>query len=329
MLPSEPTARLKRFRPSSLQIALGCIALMLGLLWGATPASANFFATGVDPAGDSTDANPGRDIVRVGFAYNRRTGHIRGGVVLRGNLGEAPANLTLFAGNRTATGCNAYPAIGFGTQTDLRGAHWVLLTSATAPPTFGEARKTYDDVAEEYEATARQLAGKRPNCVIAQLDDPANPGVVYDIAGPYKLRAMPELATRLGKVPSIMRPNRERKIRVTVSNPGDAATGRVRLRVSKARGLKVRGARQLPSIRPGARRHVILRVTLNRRAKMLTNLEVTAVAKNKIRATASDRLYISRSSGTRKPPSAGGGEERNRLCFRYTWMPPYGELAPC
>lgn len=326
MRPSEPKAQVKTIRSASLQVLLGCVALLLGLLLGAAPASANFFATGVDPAGDSTDANPGRDIVRVGFAYDRRTGHIRGGVVLKGDPVEAPANLTLFAGHRTATGCNAYPAIGFGTQTDLRSANWVVLTSATAPPTSGEAEKTFDRIAEEYEARAKQLAGKRPNCVIAQLNDPTDAKVVYDVAGPYKLRAMPELATRLSKVPALMRPNRERKIRVTVSNPGDAPTGRVRLRVSEARGLKVKGPRQLPSIRPDARRQVVLRLTLNRRAKTTTELEVTAIAKNKLRATASDRLYLSKRA--RKRP-VRGGDDSGKVCFRYTWMPPYSTLVSC
>src|SRR5688572_8039211 len=161
-------------------IALLTLTIGLGLT---SSASANFVALGIDPADDSADPSPGRDIVKVGLSYDRRTGHLKGGVMLRGApTGAAPANLTLFAGRRTATGCNGYPAIGFGTQTDMRGADWVLLRSAAAQPISGRATKTYDGAAEEYEATAAQLRGKRPNCVIAQLNEPGNSAGVYDVS---------------------------------------------------------------------------------------------------------------------------------------------------
>lgn len=129
-----------------------------------------------------------------------------------------------------------------------------------------------------------------------------------------------------------MKPNRTRKIRVTVSNPGDAPTGRVRLAVGKARGMTVRMPRRVASFRPGARRTVALQVTLNRRARTHTTLKVTATAKNKLRASIEDELYLSKAS--RKPPSSGGGgggggDTGSKLCFRYTWLPPYSTLVRC
>lgn len=292
-------------------------------------ASANFITVGIDPAGDSTDPNPSRDIIKVAISYDRRSGNLKGGVVLGGTpASETAANLTLFAGRRTASGCNGFPAIGFGTQTDVRGADWVFLKSAGAKPIAGAATKTYDGAAEEYEATARQLAGQRPNCVIAQLNDPANSSVVYDVAGPYKLRGLPELEAKIVRVPPVMRLNQTQKIRVAVRNPGDAPTGRVRLTVGKARGMKVNMPRALASIRPGTRRTVTLRVTLNRRAKTSTALKVTAVAKNRLRASDEETLYLSK--GSRKPANGGGGSESgSKLCFRYTWLPPYSTLVPC
>ncbi len=310
---------------ASATIALLATVIGIGL---ASTASANFVTIGVDPAGDSIDPNPGRDIVKVGLAYDRRTGHLRGGVMLNGTpSGAAPANLTLFAGYQSASGCNGYPAIGFGTQTDLSGADWVMLRSAGAQPVNGRANKIYTAAAEEYEATVKQLAGKRPNCVIAQLNDPANPATVYDVAGPYRLRGLPELDVRIGKVPAAMKPNRTRKIRVKVSNPGDAKTGPVRLTVGKARGMKVRMPRKLATIKPGARRTVALRVTLNRRARSTTTLTLTATARKGLRARDQGNLYRSRPA----PPSGGGGGSGSgsKLCFRYTWLPPYSTLVPC
>jgi len=305
-------------------------ALFAGLVL--TPsASANFVALGQDPAGDAADPDPGRDIVKVGLSYDRRSGHLRGGVMLDGTpTSEAAANLTVFAGRRTATGCNGYPAIGFGTQTDLRGADWVLLSSSGSAPVTGSAVKLYEAAAEEYEATARPLAGKRPDCVIAQLNEPGNGAVVYDVAGPYRLRGLPELEARLGKLPPKMRPGRARKVRVVLRNPGDAPTGKVRLKVTRAKGMKVRLPRRVAGLRPGATRKVRLEVTLSRRARTYTNLRLTATAKNGLRARDRGRLYLRKPS--RKPSGGGGGSgggSGSKLCYRYTWLPPYSTLVPC
>lgn len=292
------------------------------------PASANFVALGQDQAGDAADPHPGRDIVKVGLSYNRRTGHLRGGVALRGApTSAAAANLTLFAGRRTGTGCNGYPAIGFGTQTDLTGADWVLL-GAQGPRARGSAVKLYDAAAEEYEATARPLAGKRPDCVIAALNDPQDPDTIYDVAGPYNLRGLPELEVRLGKLPSKMRPGRTRKVRLTIRNRGDAPTGRVRLAPKRARGLTVRLPRRVVGLRAGTRRTMMMRVTLNRRARTFTNLRITAKAPSGLRASDRGRLFLSKPSGKSRKGSSSGGSG-SKLCYRYTWMPPYSTLVPC
>lgn len=310
--------------------ALAALILLIGL--GLTSsASANFVATGTDPAGDSTDPHPGRDIVRVGLTYDRRTGNMQGGVMLRGEpSSEAPANLTIFAGRRTATGCNGYPAIGFATQTDMRGADWVLLRSPTARPITGQATKTYEGRAEDYEATDWQLRGMRPNCVIAQLNEPGNSAVVYDVSGPHAVRGLPELEIKMGNVPTSVRPNRPQRIRVVVRNVGDGPSGRLRLAAGKARGLKVQMQRHLASIRPGARRAFNLRVTLNRRARSTTPLKLTAVGPQRLRAVAEEDLYLSRPRTPSRGGGGGGGDSSPpKLCFRYTWLPPFSQLVPC
>lgn len=302
------------------------VATVLLGLGTASPAAANFLAVGEDPVGDAADPHPARDIVAVAFSYDRRTGHLRGGVRLGGApSGDAAANLTIFAGHKTATGCNGYPAIGFGTQTDLTGAAWVRLDAPGAQPgATGRATKVYEAEAEEYEATARALAGKRPDCVIAQLNQPGDTAVVYDTAGPFALRGLPELDARLGKLPSRLQPGQTRTVRATLRNLGDASTGRVRLAASKARGLTVRLPRTVPALRAGARRTVALTVTLSSRARTSTTLRLTATGAGGVRARDEGRLYL------RKPaPAGGGGGTSGKLCFRYTWLPPYSTLVPC
>ena len=299
---------------------------------GAVPASANFIATGQDPVGDSADAHPARHSVTVAPSYDRRPGHLRGGVRLAGEpSSETAANLTVFAGRRTATGCNGYPAIGFATQTDLTGAVWVKLAAPGAPAAAeGRATKLYDGPAEEYEATAAALTGERPNCVIAQLNEPGNPAVVYDVAGPYPLRALPELDAQLRGLPATVRPAQTRVVRLVLRNPGDAPTGRVRLGAAGARGMTVQLPRVIPSLRPGQARTVPVRVTLNRAAASTTTLRLTAIAASGPRAIADGRLQLrtpTRPSGG--AGSGGGPPGGSKLCFRYTWLPPYSQLVPC
>jgi hypothetical protein len=308
--------------PRPLRLGVVTAAALFAL--SAAPAHANFLAIGQDTAGDAP--HPGRDIVAVGLSYDRRAGHLRGGVKLAGTpTADVPANLTLFAGHRTPTGCNGYPAIGFGTQTDLAGADWVRLDAPQSPPgARGHADKLYEAEAEEYEATATALAGRRPDCIIAQLNQPGDPAVVYDVAGPFALRALPELAAKLGSLSKALRPGRTRTVRLTLRNPGDASTGRLRLSAARARGLTVRMPRSLPALRAGAKRTVAVKVRLSQRARSSTLLRFTATGKDGLRARAEGSLY------KRTPPSgAGGRRSSSKLCFKYTWLPPYSELAPC
>lgn len=314
---------------SSARHALLLVASAAAFAFAATaPAGANFVATGEDPAGDAADPHPGRDIVRASFAYDRRTGAVRGGVRLRGVPESAfPSNLTLLAGTRTATGCTGYPALGFATQTDLRAASWIRLDAGGGKvAASGSAVKTYDGAIEEYSATPAALKGRRPDCVIAQLNDPANPAAVHDVAGPFALKGLPELEARLTGVPTRLRPGSTRTVRFVVRNPGDGRSGKLRIKVRGARGLQVRYARSAPSIAAGGRRTVPLKVTLSKRSKLHTTLDVTATDAGGLRAQAEDNLFrSSRTSGS----SGSGGKDGTKLCYRYHWQPPYSKLEPC
>lgn len=303
--------------------------VVLALAAAAAPSHANFVGAGQDPVGDAAGGSPGRDLIAVALAYDRQSGHVRGGVKLAGAPDTVPANLTVFAAHRAAGGCVGYPAIGFATQTDLTGADWVRLNAAGAAPLHDEAGKLYDESAEEYEATDDALRGQRPNCVIARLSDPQNLDSVYDVAGPFELRGLPELEVAVGKLPNRFATGRARKLRLTVANPGDGPTGRVRLKVKRIKGVKVQLPGSVPSLRAGAHRTVTATITPARRSNGTSpELSLTATGSGDVSATLERRLWIFDKSRGGKG-GGGGGSDGSRLCYRYTWIPPYSTLAPC
>ncbi len=297
---------------------------------GAAPiAQANFVATADDPAGDATDPSPGRDITAVGFSYDHRSGELIGAVRLRGEPGEQPALVSLFAGTRTASGCDGFPATGFGSDTSSFEARWLRLNDASGSGPRGDADKTgYRAAIQKFEATDRQLAGQRPDCVVAILSELGNASNAYDSVGPIALVGQPELALRVSGVPKVFAPGRPRRIKVTLTNGGDAPTRRVALTLSRARGVTVKAKRALGPIQPGKRVTVTATVTVSRRARAATDVKVTATA-GELRARGETTFYV------RKPASGGGGgTHRPGVCTR--WIPDLsGEtggsliLVPC
>jgi len=288
-------------------------ALAAGLL-AAPAADANFIAAGPDGRGDGADASPGRDIAVVALSYDRRRGLLRGGVALRGEPTDASrAFVSLFAGRRTSGGCDGYPAIGLSSFTTDALARWTRFDAAGPPAASGDAPKQRPGgELQKFEVAARALAGRALDCVTAVVTDPADPRTVYDSAGPFAFEPRPELAARLGRAPSALRPGRTGTVRLTVRNPGDAATGRIRVAVGRARGLTARAPRAVASLRPGQRRTVAIRVGLSRRAKASTPLRVTATA-GRLRVRAATTLSL------RKPPrgGGGGGGDGSSVCASY------------
>lgn len=304
-----------------------------GLLAGVaapTTTQASYVGSGSDPASDVTTSSPGHDIIGVAAALDPRTGQMRAQIRLRGEpSADAPADINVFAGRRTATGCNGFPAVGFSTLDTVRGAKAVRLPSATAQPTVRSIAKDGAMTAvQELDATLDAFKGiASPNCVIARSAQWDDVSVVHDVAGPFSLKGVPGLIAELGKVPSSIKPGQTRTIRLVLRNPGHAKTGRIRLSVGKARGLSVRYPRTVASLAGGKRKTVALRVTLSSGAKTTTKLRVKATAPQKLTASADTRLYLTKPSSDSS--GGGGGGNKPKLCYRYTWYPPYGELRPC
>lgn len=298
-------------------IRTALVVLAVALV-AASTARADFAATAADPAGDAADASAGHDVTAIAFAYDRRGGRLFGAIQLRGTPQEgAGALVSLFAGTRTARGCDGYPALGFGSVTDETGARWLRLDDGIGGGPRGDALKSGSlSSVQEFEVTDRQLAGRRLECVVATLTQPGDAAVVYDQVGPVALVGLPELAGRLRGTAHPFTAGRSYRVTLTLTNPGDAPTRRVRLQAARARGLTVKLARRsLPPIPAGGRRTVSVTVTLSRRARMRTDLVLTATA-GKVVARALQTLYLNTPSRPRGGDGPGGSTQ---LCNR--WQP--------
>lgn len=289
------------------------------LLAGAPAARANLVGGANDPVGDASDPSPGRDLTGAGLAYDKRRGALVGAVGVRQDpTRETGGFLTLFAGTRTPTGCDGYPAIGFATSTSVFDARFSVLEGPGATGASGGARKRGGQTTlQRFEVVDARLRGRSPDCAVATLTAPGNPSVVWDTTGPIALTPRPVLSGRLSGVPKELRAGRSQRVRVTLENDGDAPTRAGRLTVAGARGLKTtpRSAK-VAAIPAGGRRTTTFRVSLSSRARPTTTLKVTATAgEQRVRAEGRIRL--------RRPARSGGGgggsvPDLPRTCTRYS-----------
>jgi hypothetical protein len=201
----------------------------------------------------------------------------------------------------------------------------------------GDADKDGGDRSvQTIEATARALRGMRPDCALVLLSEPSNAANLYDAIGPVRLVPQPGLSVRAGGVPEDVRAGRSYTLKVTVTNPGDARTPPVAVRLRRAKGVGgTPKAVRLKPIRPGGRATATFAIRPSARASFATELGIVATAG---RMTVEDerKIYVS----TPSPPSrrgGGGGDGGgggSRLCVR--WQPDFsgetgGSLAllPC
>ncbi|WP_320673144.1 COG1470 family protein [Patulibacter defluvii] len=274
---------------------------VVAVLAAPTTSPASFVAVGRDAAGDGAGGQPSRDITAAGVAYDRRSGTLRGGVVLSAAPGPA-ANVVLLAGTKATSGCDGYPAIGLYGLSDAAGGQWARFDAAGPATATGAVEHRGGGTLQTFDVTDPALAGRPLTCLTALVVDPADPNLVYDSAGPFALHPQPALDVRIARVATALRPGRSRTVRLTLRNPGDARTDPIRLRVSRQRGLTVRAPRSVPSLKAGKRRTVSLRVTLSRRAKTSTPLRVQATA-GKLRVRA--ETTVSRRKPPRRPTGTG------------------------
>lgn len=320
--------------PRSFLLLVVAGALVLGT---ATPAVAGYAGSGTDPAGDATDGNPAHDIVGFGASHSPGAGTLTGVIQLRGTSADGGDGVLahISAARRTPAGCPAYPAIGLASfiRTGGPSVRWGWMAGAT--PSSGDddgygRRETLEKGRVlRFEVSDDRLKGGRFDCVFAWTSHTRTPDAQIDVTAVKPMTAQAELAPTLRGVPKSQKVGQRRTVRLVIRNPGHARTGKIRISVGKQRGLSVRHARTVASLKPGAQRTVRLTASLTSRAKSTTPLRVTVSA-----GTTKTRVDAElRRAGT-SGGSAGGGSHTPQLCNR--WLPDItGEsggsltLVPC
>ncbi|MGX6447997.1 COG1470 family protein [Patulibacter sp. S7RM1-6] len=294
----------RRSGPRAARLVPLLVAVTVGLL-AAPAAQAAFVGEATDPAGDAAAPEGARDIVAAGVGYDRTTGRIKAAVALR----EVPysasrAALVAYAGRRTPSGCDRGPTVGLTASTIGFTGTWLRFDTPGVVAARGEADKQGGSTrVQEVEAVSRRLAGLTPDCAVVSLVHPDGPQVLFDTLT-FSLRPLPSLGVRLSGLPRTVRSGRRHTLRIRLSNPGDAPTGRIRVRLGALRGMTAKRAHVVPSLKAGAARTVRVRVTFSARARTGNDLAVTATA-GELRAKAERRVSVLRP--TRPGGGSGGG----------------------
>jgi len=300
---------------SSVRRLLPCaLAATVLLAAAASPAKATLIAEGEDPVGDA--AAPGTDLVAAGLGYDPASGQLVGAIRLAGEPTEPAAVVALVAARSLASGCDQGPAFGFAAPLTEFGARWLRVPAPGVISAEGYAAKTGTRGAvQRFEVVDDALKRQQPECLTVTIANRDDPAMTYDAAGPFRLVPQPGLSVRFRALPDRVRTGRTYRVRVTVSNPGLAATGRVRVKLAQARGLSARRrAVTVRSVAAGKSRTATFSVRLSERAWASTELEVTATA-GKLTAKAQDRVRVT--SPKRRSTRKGGGTGRVRSCVKY------------
>ena len=295
------------------------LALAAFVLAASAPSTADaaFTAESKDPRGDSTSSHPGRDLVAAGIGFDRKSGLMVGYVRFRGAPTDGGEGfVTLYAGMRTRNGCNGYPAGGFGAFTDSFDGYWVRQNGPDKAK-YGEAQKTgYKAVVQQFEVRTKKLAGQRWNCLSAVLVDPEEPSTVFDTLTPATFRGLPELSVRTPRVRRAIPVNRWRKLRIRVSNPGDAALRNVRVRIGPARGVNVRPRSRFIKVIP-ARKHRVIVVRVRPRARAYSSVDHSVrVRAGKLRGE-TELTYRVRHPRKKSSGGGGGSDSGGGVCIQY------------
>lgn len=301
--------------PSALARALLAAAVVLLV---AAPAHASLIGEAADPAGDSASPDPGHDLLNVGLGYDRREGRVTAAFRLRGEP-TTDAFVAIIAATRDAAGSCTGGAIGVATRTTERGGTWHRFANPAQALARGEVSKVgVHRAVQQVEVDDRGAAGVRPDCLIAELADPANAANVYDRVGPIALVAHPSLALELDGLPDTVRSGRSHRLRVTVSNPGDAPTANVRVRLPQVKGVRfARREVRLKPIAAGGKRSAHVRVRFSPTASTRTEVEARVTA-GKLRVDGARRVFVRKpTSPKRRGGSGGGGAGTPSTCVRF------------
>lgn len=229
--------------------------------------------------------------------------------------------LTLYAGRKTATGCDGAPTLGFVSFTDEFGASWLRLDDAGGSGPRGDADKSGGgDSVQRFNVTDPGLKQARPECVMASVNELGNAANVYDTIGPFTLDGLPDLALRVKGVPrERLKLGQTRRIKITVTNTGDGTARGVKLTLAARRGVKSSPrVKQIGTLFAGRRKTITVKVRLAGGARSITYVPVTASV-GKLKREAELKLLR---AFKKSPPRRGGSggspsPDSPKLCTRF------------
>lgn len=241
--------------------------------------------------------SPARQIAAATVSQDLRTGRI-GGTVRLGQAATAETGADL--------------AIGFGSQDENICRGETEITLDTVPG--GSPGATYTGATVTYHETRESAIGADWNCAYAVVVPKGDFSETYDgLIGPlqpvYAPRA-PKLRLQLKRSLSL-KAGRWAKVKLTASNPGNAATPKVRVRL-RAKGVKLKPRRlELARIGAGKKRSATFRVRLAGRPK-----GTVAVSASAGRLKAGARLRVKRKRVARGGSPVAGDYAGQRVSFR-------------
>ncbi len=323
--------------PRSFLLPVVAGALALGAV---TPAAASYAGSGTDPKGDATDGSAAHDIVGFGALHSPGSGTLTGVVQLAGTSADGGDGVLahISAARRTPAGCPAYPAIGLASfiRTGGPSVRWGWMAGATPSSGdddgFGRRETLENGRLLRFEVSDDRLKGGRFDCVFAWTSHTRTPDAQIDVTAVKPMTAQAELTATLRGVPKRQKAGQRRTVRLVLRNRGHARTGKIRISVGKRRGLSVRHARTVSSLKPGAQRTIRVTTSLTSKAKSTTPLRVT-VSAGSLKTRVDGELRRTGASGG-SGSGSGGGSDTPQLCNR--WLPDItGEsggsltLVPC
>ena len=157
-----------------------------------------------------------------------------------------------------------------------QGFNCALVATSALPSKIEEKEK--EEEKEKKEETGRQF-GSLSLVIFALNALPTPPAPVVNNPPPPPAPAPPALSIAKAKKPLKLKVNEWKTVKVSVTNPGGAATAPGSLQLKATKGVIVKGGKQkLPALLPGGSWTVSYRVKLTAKAKKTSTLSLVGTA---------------------------------------------------
>lgn len=307
---------------AGLGAAISVLLAFFLLASGSSAVAATHTGQTTDPTGDGPD--PGRDLNGSTVRYDRATGALRFTIELAGE--PAPAGATRYIGglgHRNAQGDCAAPLFMLAAELPDGPTIWMRDDGEPGAASLKAAttrRSSGATVSAASQGNAnRSISGRTitlsvpenaafkdgsPGCAIAIVSDDSG---ILDDAAVFPVKPVPRagLRVRLAGAKAV-RPGRSVRVKVRVTNPGNIATRKVRVKLGMKGAATIRPrARKIGRLRPGTARTFRVRVKAGRKARGKLRLKARANAGNAPGTAIAWPIKV-KMPPKKAPPASGG-----------------------